>query len=103
MSVLKNMIPSLAKLSLQCQEVGADYDPAEGGNDDLQFYFTDMLLDSDRNAKYFAAIKSCVEDFVKNEGRPAEFRSMASECGAYAHAWGARCMACMRRGVTRSP
>ena len=53
------MIPSLAKLSLQCQEVGADYDPAEGGNDDLQLYFTDMLLDSDRNAKYFAAIKSC--------------------------------------------
>ena len=67
-------LPDLGALSLHPvvpTEVGGPgvYDPAEGG-DDLQSYFTDMILDSDRNARYAEAIMAAVQEFKKVEGRP---------------------------------
>ena len=46
------------------------YNPAGGGSaEDMQQYFGDMLLDTDRNLMYFKAIHEAVQDFIKNENR----------------------------------
>lgn len=63
-------LPDLGGLSLHPvvpTEVG--YDPTQGG-DGFQGYFTDMILDSDRNARYAEAIMAAVQEFKKVEGRP---------------------------------
>ena len=44
------------------------YEPTKGGSG-LQSYFTDMLVDTDRNQKYCTAIHDCVQNFSKREGR----------------------------------
>ena len=44
------------------------YEPTKGGSG-LQSYFTDMLVDTDRNQKYCKAIHDCVQEFLKREGR----------------------------------
>lgn len=68
------MIPDLSVLTLDSgmtlhAETGAGtYDPTLGGGG-IQAYFTDMVLDSDRNAMYAHAILAAVRDFVKTEGR----------------------------------
>lgn len=45
------------------------YDPATGGGDKMQAYFTDMLLDTDRNLQYFRAISAAIQEFKDREGR----------------------------------
>lgn len=45
------------------------YNPSAGG-DGFQSYFTDMLLDTDRNLQYFRAICAAVEAFILTEGKP---------------------------------
>ena len=45
-----------------------NYDPAAGGAG-FQSYFADMVLDSDRNAKYFEAIRAMIAAFRTIEGR----------------------------------
>lgn len=44
------------------------YDETAGGSG-LQQYFTDMLTDSDRNARYFHAIEAMIKEFARREGR----------------------------------
>ena len=65
-------LPDLSGLSLDSQTpTGAGegtYDPTRGGSD-VQAYFADMVLDSDRNAMYAHAIIAAVRDFVRIEGR----------------------------------
>lgn len=63
-------LPNLGGLSLHPvvpTEVG--YDPTQGG-DGFQGYFADMILDSDRNARYAEAIMAAVRDFKNVEKRP---------------------------------
>ena len=63
-------LPDLGGLSLHpvgTTEVG--YEPTRGG-DGFQGYFTDMILDSDRNARYAEAIMAAVQEFKEVEKRP---------------------------------
>ena len=67
-------LPDLGRLVLHpVKPTGVDgvcgYDPTVANNQ-LQGYFTDMLLDSDRNARYAEAIFAAVSAFVAAEGRP---------------------------------
>lgn len=70
-----SQLPDLGHLSLRpVAATGAasgecGYDPTVAGNQ-MQGYFADMLLDSDRNARYCEAIGRAVADFVAREGRP---------------------------------
>ena len=61
-----------APLGMEADEVvvvpGCGYDPTEGG-EGIQAYFSDMLLDSDRNARYAEAIYAAVQSFRAREGR----------------------------------
>ena len=66
-------LPNLENLFLRSVSVTnangeCDYDPTVAGNH-MQGYFADMLLDSDRNARYCDAIARAVTDFVAREGR----------------------------------
>ena len=64
------MLPSLHNLSLQTDVAAhGDYDPTADGVG-MQQYFADMLLDSDRNARYWEAIQAVVREFIANEKRP---------------------------------
>ena len=67
-------LPDLGTLSLRpvaATDANGEcaYDPTVAGNQ-MQGYFADMLLDSDRNARYCEAIARAVADFVAREGRP---------------------------------
>ena len=63
------MLPSLQKLRISPKSIDADYDPSVGKSSSLQSYFSDMLMDSDRNARYFEAIKACIDEFIRIERR----------------------------------
>ena len=67
------LLPDLSTLSLRDEAPtgargGETYDPSRGG-EQLQSYFADMVLDSDRNAMYAHAILAAVREFVEREGR----------------------------------
>lgn len=58
----------LPLLNLPIGPSAVTYDPRQGG-EGVQAYFADMLLDSDRNAKYYEAIYKTVQRFKHEQGR----------------------------------